>query len=149
MPCNTVHCFIDDLKEFSDKPVLSIVDEVVKKLKKERAKNVGIIASESTLRNGFYSDQLKKQGISVILPEKEDFTKITGLILEIMSGKYEGSSKSKVIGTIQKFGKKNADAVLLGCTEIPLAINSSDVDNDLHDSLSILAESTLEFAKNG
>ena len=146
MPCNTVHYFIDQLRTSNNIPIISIIDETIKKVKETGAKMIGIVGSETTLKLKLYHNLLEKKNVICINPKNKDWIKITKLIFEIMQGKVRDTTKQKVITIMKEMVKNSAEAVILGCTEIPLAISQKDVDLIVYDTLQILAEATVDFA---
>lgn len=147
IPCNTVHYFIEVLRETCSIPIFSIMEETVKKIKLEGIKSIGLLGSETTLQFNLYQKILDKNNISYVLPKPEDYEIVTKLILEVMSGKIKNSTKSKVLTLIKDMEKQSADSILLGCTELPIAIKNKDVGVKIFDSLQILAEAASEYSK--
>src|SRR3990167_8062552 len=60
IPCNTVHVFIDEVRKSVNIPVLSIVEETTKFLKKRKIEEVGILATPTTIKNKLYDLKLQK-----------------------------------------------------------------------------------------
>lgn len=148
IPCNTVHCFIDELRMKSSIPIISIMEETIKKIIKDNHNIVGLLGSETTLKLQLYQELLDKNNISFVSPSEEDNSFITKLILEIMSGKVAKKAKIDVLSIIKKMELQSANAVILGCTEIPLVITQKDVNITVYDTLQILAESAVDYAIN-
>ena len=69
--CNTVHCFIDELRKNVKIPILSIIEETSNKLKLDKINSVGLLASETTFQLDIYGENLNKNHIKVINPSKE------------------------------------------------------------------------------
>jgi aspartate racemase len=145
IPCNTVHCFIDQLRAKASVPILSIIEETVSQIKSDKICSAALIGSETTMRLGLYDEKLKQIKIKFSAPNKSDYPKITSLILAIMGGKPICSEKEEVIKIIEK---KQAESVVLACTELPSAISQDDLRIKVYDSLSILAKSALEFSRS-
>jgi len=146
IPCNTVHCFIEELRSHSKVPVLSIIEETAKRILSDNLRTVGLLASETTYTMRIYDNLLQQKGIKVILPEDTDKRYITQLILEVMSGKVTTETKRNILSIINVMQDKSAMGIILGCTEIPIAITSQDTKVPLYDTLEILAESALEYS---
>jgi aspartate racemase len=146
IPCNTIHCFIDELRIRSSIPIVSIIEETAKRIAQTKHKIVGILGSETILELQLYQNPLGKKNIKCVGPTKEDGGLITRLILEVMSGKVENKTKNAVVSIIKKMEQLSAKAVILGCTEIPLAITQKDVNIEVYDTLQILAESAVDYA---
>ena len=54
MPCNSLHVFIKEIRGSVKVPVLSIVEETIKFLKKNNFKTVGIVSTSATIENKLY-----------------------------------------------------------------------------------------------
>lgn len=141
IPCNTVHLFINELREYSKVPILSIIEETVKLLKSETSV-VGLLGSETTMQSNLYQPFLKDSNIGSVELNFEDQKVITSLILDVMQGNIETQNKAKVLEIIKKM--EQVDAVILACTELPLAINKSD--KKIYDTLQILAEAAVDYS---
>ena len=63
MPCNSLHVFIEEIRNAVKVPVLSIVEETVKFLKKNRFKKVGIVSTSATIQNKLYENAFEKNKI--------------------------------------------------------------------------------------
>ena len=146
IPCNTVHCFIDKLREVSSINIISIIEETVKLVKKDNKNIVGLLASETTLDLKLYQTILSRNNVLCLLPNKKEREIITNLILQIMSGKVDKDTKLKNLSIIEKMKKQSAESIILGCTELPLAIAQEDSDLKIYDTLQILVESAVEYS---
>ena len=134
IPCNTAFNYID-INDF-DIPILSIIDETKKEIENYK---IGILATETTIKNKLYNG---------IFSDKSDIKKITKIIMNILSGKKLNSDKEILKSIINKLKQKGAEAIVLGCTDLPLLISQKDVNIKLFDSLEILAKATINFSKN-
>ena len=148
IPCNTVHYFMNELRQKSSIPIISIMEETVKKIKQNNHTIVGLLGSDTTLKLQLYQNLLDENGIICVSPTQEENPIITKLILEVMIGKLEYKTKENVLSIIKKMELQSANAVILGCTEIPLAITQTDVNIKVYDTLQILAESAVHYAIN-
>ncbi|MFH1506601.1 MAG: amino acid racemase [archaeon] len=146
IPCNTVHHFIDSLRLLFSIPIISILEETVKKIKQSNHSSVGILGSETMLKLQLYQKLLGKNNIACVSPTNKEGILITKLILQVMSGKVEDKTKNDVLSIIRKMELQSTKAVILGCTEMPLAITQEDVNIKVYDTLQILAESAVDYA---
>jgi len=124
------------------------MEETVKKIKEDDISIVGLLGSETTLKLQLYQDLLNNNSISCIFPKEQENKIITQLILEVMGGKVESKTKKNILSIIKKMEQQSANAIVLGCTEIPLAISQKDLKIKVYDTLQILAESAVDFAIN-
>jgi aspartate racemase len=142
--CNTVHIFYDQMQAAVKIPILNIVEETKKKILEIGFKKVGLFSSESTNKLELYQNIFNKSGMEVISANDEQQKILNNVIENVMGGK-QGADDVKVLKEIaDDFQKKGAEAIVIGCTEIPLAINQSQINIKLFNSTQILAESAVD-----
>lgn len=146
IPCISAHVFIDELRKESKVPIVSIVEEIVKRVKTDRINSVAVLSSMSTSKDNFFHKVLQQSNITCHKLNDETLTLISDVILEVMGGYNLQKSKNKLISKIEKLDIDKVDAAILGCTELPLAIQQKDSKMKLYDSITILAESVLDAA---
>lgn len=123
--CNTVHSFYDSMQLSVKIPILSIIDETVEETVHKGYKSVGLLSSESTNKTHLYKDKLEARGISVLSVNNSQQEKLNQIILHVMAGE-QGDFDTKVAGAIiNDLVACGAEAIILGCTELPLAIDQS------------------------
>lgn len=144
--CNTVHYFLHEMQKNVSIPILSIISETIKEVKKRKYRTVGILSSESTLKLGLYTQELSNENIDAVAATEREQKVLNQVILNVMAG-HQGEADTKgIIKIVESMRKKGAEAIVLGCTEIPLVIGQDDIDTHLFNSSSIIAESALRFA---
>lgn len=151
IPCNTIHVFINKIREISNIPVLGIHEEVSKKVNKSNVNKVGIIGTKFTANGNFYQKELNKYSINFETLNKRDEKELNQFIFkEMLKGGSEKEMKNRLKNNINILHKKGCDGVILACTELPIFISDKEVDVKLFSSTDILAESTIEktFNKN-
>jgi len=143
-PCNSAGTLFSSL-DFR-LPFLSIVDETLEEIGSGKT---GILGTRQTINSGVYQKKLSNLGKTSELPTAKQQEKITKIILNILAGKKLESDKKSILKIISQFRGKGCDAVILGCTELPLLISQKDSDLKLYDTLQILAEATVEYSVKG
>ena len=94
-----------------------------------------------------YPEKLEAFGIEYAIPEVKDREKINGIIFnELVYGKFYPSSKAYFCEVIEKLKDRGCDAVVLGCTEIPLLVSEEGSGLPTLDSTRILARAALKKA---
>lgn len=147
IPCNSVHNQIQKLRSKINIPIISIIEKVSEEVIKNKSKKILVLSSETTNKYGLY-DHLSKNGIRILKPEKSLSKKVTKLILSVMGNKDVDQNKKSIVEAINKMQKfNNIDSVILGCTELPLAITQNDSKIKVYDSLEILAYAAVEFSR--
>lgn len=148
IPCNSVHNTIVKLRAQTKIPILNLIEKVSTEVTKNKSKKVLILSSETTDKYGMY-DGLADKAVKLIKPKSNLRKKVTKLILAVMGDKNIEEVKISVIKEIDKMFKSGEiDGVILGCTELPLAIQNRDTKVKVYDSLEILSEVALKFARN-
>ena len=145
---NTMHKMAEDVQDNINIPLLHIADTTAERIKEKDLKKIGLLGTNFTMEEDFYKGRLtNKHGLEIIVPKKEDRQIIHQIIYqELCLGEIKPSSKDQYIEIINKLVDSGAEAVILGCTEIPLLVQQEDVNIPLFDTTSIHAETAVEFA---
>lgn len=149
MACNTAHIMHHDLIKIAKCPFPSIIDLVAKEVKKTNLQNVGVLASPTTLKTKLYEKRLLELGIDPIVPSKRFQIKLENIIRKVLNGSLSKSDIKMLVNETNIFIKENqAEGIILGCTELPLAFPKSNFkDVKIFDSLDILANSVVNHVK--
>jgi len=145
---NTPHKIADEIQENIGIPLLHIADVTGEKIKEKNLKKVGLLGTKYTMNEEFIKQRIKdKYDIETIVPNDDDQKIIEDIINnELTFEIIKESSKQKYIDIINKLVSKGAEGIILGCTEIPLLIKSSDVNIPVFDTTSIHAKAAVEYA---
>jgi len=137
--CNTATCIIDKYENIPG--FVSIVKEVVKKIKENDYRKVGLLSTKLTLKTERYQSLLKNEGIDFVLPTENERDEITKIILNILSGKKLPTDVLSLERIANRMIREGAEAIVLGCTELPLIFKNSNIISI--DTLQILAEAIV------
>ena len=151
MPCVTAHYFIPEVKDQFDFPFISLLDESLKWAQKNipELKTAGILSSSGTLKSRLFHDTFAPAGIDILAPTDEEQEQVTEAIFGekgIKAGYTAGSARETVISMAQALIMRGVQAVIAGCTEIPLVITDSDIPVPLIEPMSIAAEVCIREA---
>jgi aspartate racemase len=92
-----------------------------------------------------YHPRLVKGGIEVVLPKPHERIRLQHIIrTELIQGQYLSTSRACVQDIIEGLAAKGAEAVILGCTELPLLLSENESALPLLDSTRILARGALQ-----
>lgn len=148
MPCNSLHVFIEVLRDTIKIPVLSIVEETTKFLKKENIFEVGIISTSITLNKKLYETSFIANGIKQITPDDFQQEKIGKMIYNLVSNRHDNKDREELIKVINDFETKGINQVILACTDLQL-LKPHHPRLKIYDSMKIFAEATVqEIIKN-
>ncbi|HLD57761.1 MAG TPA: amino acid racemase [archaeon] len=142
IPCNTINCFLPEMRKCIQIPIVGIIEETIGKIESERYKKVGLLATIPTIENNLY----KSDKIKIITPLKRDQKTVNKVICNILAGKKLDEDKKLVGRIIRNLLDRGAEAIVLGCTDLPLLIKQEDYDVKIFDTVEILAESTVRYA---
>lgn len=146
---NTEHIVWDKIKDFFEIPVVSIVEATAAEILRKGYKRVLILGTIFTMKSGLYEKPLAERGITPIIPKDEDKEKIANLFFpNLENGIVIAEDKSKMLEIVGKIARENsADAVLLGCTELPLMIKDGDIALPLLNTTQIHINAIFDAAK--
>ncbi len=149
---NTLNSRADDIQEKVQIPVLHIADATGEKVNKSGMKTVALLGTRYTMEQNFYRDRLeKKYGLMVITPNETEREYINSVIFdELCAGKMYNKSRERFVQIINRLvDEDGVQAVILGCTEIPLLIKQRDVKVPVFDTMTIHAEAAVKYALSG
>ena len=148
IPCITVHGFLPDIRRASPVPVLSLLEETLASVKKKNPslKRAGLLASTGTVRSGLFARTFAKAGVQIITPLAKDQAKLMEAIFGkrgIKAGFVEGLPKRLVLGVARRLAKRGAEAIIAGCTEIPLVLRDEHIPVPLIEPMRIAAQASV------
>ena len=127
---NTPHIVFDRVKEKSMLPLISVVDATCEYAKSRRVKKAIIIGTRFTMSSSLYSEALENYNISIVVPSDNEQIIIQNIIFpKLVDGIVAPEDKHKMLEIIERLRiEHSADALILGCTELPLMIQNNDVN---------------------
>ena len=151
IPCNTAHYWYDDLQNKINIPIINMPKEVFKITKKQCKKNtkIGLLATEGTLKTGIYNKFFEKRYQLVSPNIKIQKEKVNKAIKYVKMGNIRAAEKS-IKPAINFLIKNKCKKIILGCTELPIAIfafksfNKVKLSKIFLDPNLILANSSME-----
>ena len=123
IPCNTAHYWFDDLQNKINIPIINMPKEVFKFTKKKCKKNskVGLLATEGTLKTGVYKKFFEKDYQLIEPSQKIQKLSVNKAIKLVKMGNVKAAAKA-IIPAIDSLIKMKCKKIILGCTELPIAI---------------------------
>jgi aspartate racemase len=146
-PDNTIHRAFHLVAPRSPLPWLHIVEEVAAEAKRREFRKLGVTGTKYTMEGPVYPEKLSSSGIAHLMPDPQERVRIDSIIMdELVNGIFSDESRAyfqKVIGRMQQDG---CDAVVLGCTEIPLLVDDGTSPLPVLDSTRLLARAAVRKA---
>ena len=123
IPCNTAHYWYDDLKKKINLPIINMPEEVYYYTQKNCKKNssIGLLATEGTIKTGVYNKFFDKKFNLIYPNSKLQKDSVNKAIKLVKMGNVKAASKI-ITPSINYLIKKKCKKIILGCTELPIAI---------------------------
>ena len=146
LTCNTSHFAYDEICKEINIPLINMPEEVSKLINQNpKIKKVGIMATMGTLKAKVYEKYLKKE---IYYPDDNLNKEVMSLIYDkVKSGL--PVSKKEFYDVANRYFEAGCDIVIMACTELSVIVRDNDLysDNRIIDSMKVLVDKTIEFAK--
>lgn len=145
---NTMHKVAPQIESSISIPLLHIADTTGEKLVADGFKKVGLLGTAFTMEQAFYKGRLKdKYSIEVLTPNSADRQSVHDIIYqELCLGVISDSSRATYLRVIDELKSQGAEAIVLGCTEIPLLVKQTHTSVPLYDTTAIHADCAVALA---
>lgn len=149
IPCNTAHHWYDALSEVTNVPIVHIADAVIRQLHERGITSgpVGLLATAGTIKSGFYQRWLAQFGFECRLGSDFVQDAVMGAIRKIKSGDID-SARTELSPIVLDMVDGGAQTIILGCTELPLAMNDAPAGSFCVDSTVALARLCVSRYRN-
>ncbi|OUJ08971.1 aspartate/glutamate racemase family protein [Acetobacter sp. DsW_059] len=146
---NTPHIVFDALREHSSVPLISIIETTRDEAKTQNVKKLGLLGTRFTMEEDFFKKPFREVGIDVVIPAGRDFDFVVEKIsAELEHGIAKPSTQAEFLNIIQRMIiQSGIDAVVLGCTELPLLFNDVTLSIPCLDTLEIHSKALLSSIK--
>jgi aspartate racemase len=146
-PDNTIHQAFELVRAKSSIPWLHIAEAVATVAKNRGFKTLAVLGTKYLMTGPVYPQALNKFGLAHHIPDERDREEIDAIIFqELVNGIFQERSRLYFNAVIQKLKDQGCDAVVLGCTEIPLLVDPNDCPLPTLDSTRLLARAALQEA---
>ncbi len=148
MPCNTAHYFLPELERAVSVPFLNMLFETLQDLQSRLpgARRVGLLASAGTVRCEIFHSVFHTRGIQVLVPATGDQEVVSRAIYRVKAGDCSQNTRNAFASAGEKLIALGAEAIILGCTEIPLVLGEEAVSYPcLHPTVA-LAQAAVDWA---
>ena len=146
-PDNTIHQAMPYVRPRSPLPWLHIAEVVAEEATARNFRKVGITGTKYLVDSDVYPEKLTAYGLDYVRPRDDERDEINRIIMDEL---VYGIVKPEAVGYFQqvigRMKENGCDAVVLGCTEIPLLMNDSNSPLPTLDSTRLLARAALKHA---
>lgn len=146
-PDNTVHQALAYVEPRSPLPWLHIARVVAAHAAERGFRRIGLTGTRWLLESRTYPDALAARGLEYMRPEPPDRDEMNRVIMsELVYGTFKPETLVFFERVIRDMKDAGCDAVILGCTEIPLIVNDTNAPLPTLDSTRLLARAALRHA---
>ncbi|MBP7095473.1 MAG: amino acid racemase [Spirochaetia bacterium] len=144
---NTMHRFAADLEAECGLPLIHIADAAATAIKAAGFRRAGLLGTVFTMEEAFYRDRLRERhGIEVIVPERADRLEVDRCIFgELCRGVIDPRSAARLKEIAASLAEAGAEGIILGCTELPLAMRDGDLAVPYWDTTLLHARALVDF----
>lgn len=142
---NTVHILLEEIQEVVNKPFLSMVELVSAECMNRNYKKVALLGTPVLVESGLYERELQKHGIELITPDEAQEFVCDEVIRCIIAGKSIDNIKERYVGVLNAMFDSGAEAIILGCTELPMVLNYEALGKRVISSDEILAKGIVNY----
>ena len=142
---NTMHKVAPAIERATTVPLLHVVDATAIAIREQGMQKVGLLGTTFTMSDGFYPERMAVQGIQTIVPTESEQTDINRIIFEqLCLGRVEPEAVQYLQKVITGLKEQGAQGVILGCTELCLAVDEDKTPLPVFDSTTIHALAAVE-----
>ncbi len=146
-PDNTIHQAMRLVTPKSPLPWLHIAEEVAGEAKRRGFRKLALTGTKYLVQSNVYPEKLEAAGIEWLRPSAGERERINDIIFnELVHGRFRPEAVAFFQEAIERLKREGCDAVVLGCTEIPLLMNDGNSPLPTLDSTRLLARAALQRA---
>ncbi|MFZ5557390.1 MAG: aspartate/glutamate racemase family protein [Pseudomonadota bacterium] len=150
IPCNTAHLWFEDLVRATPVPFLHIVDAAIDDLERQgvRGRRIGVMGTAGTLKLRLYQERLEAKGYGCLVPNEEEIASLCMRSIALVKENRVGDSYAPAAACVERLVAKGAEAIMLGCTELPLALSPGTraaFGVPMSDSIDALAKAAIRW----
>lgn len=150
---NTMHVCREAIESASSLPLIHIAAATGEAIRGHGYRRAGLLGTRFTMEKTFYSDMLSERyGIETVVPDAPGRETVHRIIYEeLVCGVIRSESKQALLEVMGSMLEDQVDGFILGCTELPLLVETGDVEASgrilpLWDTTSIHVDAALDFA---
>ncbi|HOW43720.1 MAG TPA: aspartate/glutamate racemase family protein [Candidatus Aminicenantes bacterium] len=145
---NTAHKLADEIGRGVAIPIVHIVDATAEEIRRTGLRKVGLLGTRFTMEEEFFSGRLRERhGIEALVPGPEERRLVHRIIIdELALGTVDPRSGEAVWRIIDSLVARGAQAIILGCTELPLLVRQDQGAVPLFDTTAIHARAAVDLA---
>jgi aspartate racemase len=148
LACNTVHTADEHIERAVDLPFLHIVDPTAREVLRRGFKTVGLLGSRYTLTGSYFVERLRdRYALNVLIAEGEHQNNVhDALYYELAKGIFRPETRAKFKAAIEDLVTRDAEAIILGCTEFGMLVEAQDSPVPVIDTTMAHVQAAVDMA---
>ena len=146
MPCNTAHNYYDAIAAAVSVPVLHMVRLTAQALVERGVKKAGLLATDGTVRTGIYQKSFAGSGVELLTPDEAGQRAVMEMIYQGVKAGDMAFDAQPARQAMERLLAAGAEVLILGCTELPLAVKLYGIALPAVDPTLELALEAIRFA---
>lgn len=149
MSCNTAHAFQRDIEAAIAAPFVSMIEATADATlaRAPKANRVAVLAATGCVRAGLYQRAFAARGIEAVLLGNAEHARFMDLVYAIKGGDLGARVREQMRALATGLLRDGPDALVAGCTEVPLVLAQSDIEAPLIDSAAALAARLVALSR--
>ena len=144
---NTMHCVADRIVHGMRIPFLHIGDATASAIARDGHRRPGLMATAFTMEGTFYTDKLRAAGLEPVIPSAEDRALTHRIIYdELCKDVVTTESRAAFEQIAERLVCRGADSLILGCTEVGMLLNESNVSCPVYDTTHVHCDDAIAMA---
>ena len=148
---NTAHWFQPEMQRAVPVPILHIIEETANYVKTAlpEIRCVGLLATTGAMKTGMFPKAFEALGIHSLAPDEKEQTVVMDSIMEFKQNGLIEVARAALLGEVEKLRQRGAQAVIMGCTEVPIILKNAEAPVPLVDPNGIMADVVVRYALDG
>lgn len=148
MPCNSAHAFLGALRAAVSVPFLDMIALAAAAVARvvPQARRIGVLATTGTVETALYGERLSGRGLQPVYPDAAAQQQVMAAIKDVKGGQPRNGSDPRLVAAARQLSERGADCIIMGCTEVPLALAVADSPLAAVDGNQVLVDTTLALA---
>lgn len=149
MACNAAHAYQADIERATTVPFISMIEETSAALGRRHpeVRRVGLLAADACLDARLYQQALAATGRESLTLGSAEQARFMRLLYRIKSGDISATARAEMRDLAGRLAEAGAEAILAGCTEVPLVLDAKDLSLPLIGATDILVEQAIAYAR--
>ena len=143
--CNAMHQVYNEVASKVSLPMINLIEAVKGEIFERKLKKVGLLGTTFVMQTGIYRDGLSEAGVECLVPEEGEQDWIMAAIQDdLQKSKIPSATVNRLIDNISQMGEQGAEGVILGCTDLTVAVNKNNSPLPVFDSTEIHVRAIID-----